>query len=132
LLLTALVGVANKVADQGSAIEISLTLTVGGLLISGTTVSRQAYYAGLAAGIRAATGNASSEFLEAFAEPLDEAAKPTSPEGEPDGQKSQPVYIHLRDVQMFHAAFGSGVAKALWWRGRLAAVDGFILGLATT
>lgn len=42
---------------------------------------------------------------------------------ERSGEESR--YIHLRDVEI---RIGIGGTRALWWRGRLSSVDGFVIG----
>jgi hypothetical protein len=142
-LLTGFVRAANNAADKGTEMEVSVTLAIGGLIVSGLMVSDKAYYRGIAEGLRNVTGGGSPEIAkavgEALAEQLEELAKPSaswqneqseaSAEDAAGDQAWPTVYIHLKDAQLYQPGYVSPAPViATWWRGRLSAVDGFTLG----
>jgi hypothetical protein len=134
--LKLLVDAANK-----TGMGIPVTLTVGGLLISGQLAARRDYFHAFAQTLRnvnftpsdsAAAAAAASFLEEAFARPLETAAE--SPE-EPT-IIGDPEFLHLRDARVWHPSDdrsipGSG-STGVWWRGQLTAVDGWTLGTLET
>ena len=112
-------------------IGFGVTLNVGGLLISGTIISRQEYLTYLASSIR--QGIKDSEwneearaFLEeTFLEPLEMPVNKDKPFVLRDIS-----YVHLKNARVFHQSgrpIPSGDDGFLW-RGRINAIDGFSLG----
>ena len=107
-------------------IEIGITLSVGGFLVSGLLIGGAQYFDGFG-----------QEFASAFPDP-DVAAdmhglfaknaeiyrneSPESPQGPPS-------YIHLKNAKIFHHS-GPAVPqnRTVYWRGLLTHVDGFSLG----
>jgi len=90
--------------------ETGITLLVGGMLVSGYLTTSEAYCQG--------TFRRDADFIRALVARLT---------GEPVSTEEPPLYIHLRDVQIWSSTFGRAT-RVPWWRGRLESVDGFALG----
>lgn len=129
-VLKTFVSFANK---QG--LNTWITLTVGGLLISGELIGGRTYFEELAIQLRGAKSNI-KEFVSGIADGFEEAGRDIYPEPshtemeEEDADNSLISYIHLRHVKLLHPASMTAIpaTDGVLWRGRLSAVDGFILG----
>lgn len=112
-------------------IGIPITCSVGGLLVSGELVSGQQYFEDFGKDLTKGFINSGIDIGNGIAEVLkkmgDSVYKNTSKEEETE--PSEPSYIHLKNVKFFHPA-GQPIPsnQGSWWRGRLQAVDGFVLG----
>lgn len=118
-------------------ISIKLTLLVGGLMISGTAISGREFFEEQARRHHAIQPQGFGLVLERFVEEY-----PAKVEGAlrqvNDEQLAEKVdlttQIHLKDV---HIWFGPNVSLSgpssadIMWRGRLSAIDGFIMGTFT-
>lgn len=104
-----------------------ITLSVGGVLITGTLASGRAYFEGIgeefSSGIRERDiAGKMRDFFAGFARIYAPSDKP--------GRKKSVSYIHLKDARIM-----TGTAalipsnRGVWWRSRLTAVDGFCLGV---
>lgn len=116
-----LVNQANK-----NELELDITLTVGGLLISGTLVGVRRYF---------------DDLGEYFASCFDSGKKPEVIKetfkkiGEqcscisPSEQTETPSYIHLKNVR-FSSVENMEISahNGTWWRGRISEVQGFSPG----
>jgi hypothetical protein len=131
-LLANLVGLANSVTAAGArvgadiSLEADITLTAGGLLVSGRLISAQQYFAGLRGQIEqmqheddlsAMVRSELAEFFNMIAQTYNE------PEG-----SGRIGFIHLGDVSFLPSSGSPVVAPRSFWRARLTAVDGFMLG----
>lgn len=115
-LLTVLVRTAER-AERTFAV----TLNVGGLIITGEVVSEAKYFEALNEAMRLALA-----FAPESPGPLDPVIEELRA-SKTDDQEVQ--HIHLIDAQIF--APGTGLIPTnggVPWRGRLSAVDGFIVG----
>ena len=98
---------------------LSITLTVGGVLVSGKLGSRTAY------------NRACMWHLDQGAE-RNSAAVRAAFHADVDANEAWPFYVHMQDVRFFDAT-GASVPRgrhwpSVWWRGRIEAVDGWTLG----
>ena len=125
--LTTLVNLANS-----GALEMGVTLLVGGLLVSGTLVGGATYFEGF-----------SRSFYEGFS-----SSFPDDPEvsesvrssfaqlgllypSSGDGNTSlpPPEFIHLKQAKFFTPGNKpTPDNQGVWWRGRLSEISGFHLG----
>lgn len=116
-----LVNMANK-----RQFELDITLTVGGILISGTLVGVRQYFDELAAYFASPfeLGKNSDEITTTFKKIGDQCSCVS-----PSEQTETPSYIHLKNV-IFHDAQGKPISQrpGTWWRGRLSEVQGFVPG----
>lgn len=106
---------------------LSITLTVGGIIVSGKLGSRTAYNRDcvrhLALGDERERAGAGQALLDQVLPDAENDEATPAP---------WPSYIHVKDVRFFDAT-GASVPRgphwpSVWWRGRIAAVDGWTLG----
>jgi hypothetical protein len=117
-----LVNLANR-AD----FDLTITLTVGGLLISGRVIGASRFFREVSEFVKQKAAGISTEVREAlFDEPAQVYEKERDAEDRDD--RPSPRYIHLRDARVYDAAGNRVPRDATWWRGRLDAVDGFMIG----
>jgi hypothetical protein len=126
-----------------SGLEFSVTLSVGGMLISGTLTSHSEYLKLVSEHMQAITTPELRDLLTNGLANLVASAQTAVRErrqaeeiadalGEEPGEDVRPEYIHLKDAKVFLAAdMGIPTQGGVLWRGKLASVDGFILGAAT-
>jgi hypothetical protein len=133
------VGVCNV-----SGIEIPVTLNLTGSYVSGYIVKPEAYFDGLKDDIhrsspRGAASDAVKKSLEELISKMKElsVSKPESDEAASgtDSRSFSPRYIHLRGARFFVPndllrSFPQPLpgAQNVWWRGKIEAVSGFVLG----
>jgi hypothetical protein len=126
--LQSLVSIVN---DESASIPI--TLSVGGLLISGAMIGGKTYFDEFARqfkdGFRNISSETASTIEEAFKR-LGDVYDPIQKESQGIAAISKPHLIHLRDAQIYQSGAGPALSKkkGVLWRGRLEAVDGFSLG----
>jgi hypothetical protein len=100
---------------------LSITLTVGGVIVSGKLGSRTAY------------NRACMWHLDQGAERDSAAVRAAFRANEADDASSAwPTYVHVQDVRFFDAT-GASIPRgrhwpSVWWRGRIGGVDGWTLG----
>lgn len=105
-------------------LEVGITLNVGGAIISGIAISRKKYLEGI---VNAVAGDDSDvaqlfgeiygNFLEMEEDSEEETAAP------PDYN-----FIHLKNVQIFGVNQEPISLNDNYWRGKLSAVDGYMIG----
>jgi hypothetical protein len=119
LLARLVMDVNTRDADD----SLSITLTVGGAIVSGKLGSRTAYNRACMWHLDQGAERNSAGIRAAFH--ADVEADEASP-------SAWPSYVHVRDVRFFDAT-GASVPRgrhwpSVWWRGRIEAVDGWTLG----
>jgi hypothetical protein len=132
--LQLLVRMANHAGDDAI---MNITLFVGGAVVSGYLTSIEKYFEGIAEEMASTTEDEEiASALRRFAD-LGKRFEPDDEPGPEDATDEQieerdlagPHYIHLRDAHMFVPGQSPMPAnRGVWWRGRLEAVDGFMLG----
>jgi hypothetical protein len=130
-----------KMAERG--LESNITLSVGGMLISGTLTSYSEYLKHVSEDMGVITipeiRDAMTEVFTNAAESAQNSMREIQREeemAESSGQEPDdafmPAYIHLRDTRFF---LPGGVSippqGGASWRGKIASVDGFVLGTFT-
>jgi hypothetical protein len=124
--LQALVDMAN-----GSDTEFPVTLNVGGMLVSGTLVGGHKYFEGFAKDFFSGWSESTRESAGTLEKWFAELGEIYTADKKADG--GNPLasirFIHLKNARFFQP----GVApiptnRGVWWRGRLEAVEGFVLG----
>lgn len=117
-LLQWFVGVAGQ-----ANLEMGITLSVRGHLVSGLLISPQTYFALLAEQFAqpfADAGSSDADGIRALVRGFDESS------GKEDDPAAQ--YIHVRDARVYAGQQGPVSPAGMLWRGKVAAVDGFSLG----
>ena len=123
--LQSLVMMAN-----GPNVIIGVTLLVKGALVSGQIVGGAEYFKKLGKQFGIAVGMPEEEGAALFKSIIDKIYTKPEPEDEAEGDDDpSPGFIHLKNARVFQgtALVPTGQADVLW-RGKLAEVDGFILG----
>lgn len=119
------VGTANRKSGFG----VSLTLTVGGFLVSGVLVSGEDFIKDFGEKLANALGTHFDD--EEIKTSIEESYKMLR-EGiysVPEDERPEPVFIHMRDVRFFTAAAQPiPTQDGMWWRGKMSDVSGFSLG----
>jgi hypothetical protein len=125
--LQSLVSIVN---DESASIPI--TVSVGGLLISGDMIGGKTYFDEFARHFKGGFKNINSETASTIEEAfkrLGDVYDPTQKESQGGAIISKPRIIHLKDAQIYRSgARPAPSEKGVLWRGRLQAVDGFSLG----
>jgi hypothetical protein len=108
-------------------VETSITLQVGGVQVTGMTISAENYFRQMAETFGGGfaqrdVGESFTKLINGFADDM----KPT------EGDDNLPTYIHLSNAHL--SAPGGPIpeneGKPILWRARISAVDGFYLGSA--
>ena len=125
--LQSLVSIVN---DESASIPI--TLSVGGLLISGDMIGGKTYFDEFARqfkdGFRNVSSETASTIEEAFKR-LGDVYDPIQKESQGSDPIPKPHRVHLRDAQIYQSGASPAPSeKGVLWRGRLESVDGFSLG----
>jgi hypothetical protein len=123
-----LVSLVRDVNTRDTEEGLSITLTVGGVLVSGKLGSRTAYNRACMWHLDQGAERDSAAVRAAFRADVD-AADVDADEASPS---AWPSYVHVQDVRFFDAT-GASVPRgrhwpSVWWRGRIGAVDGWTLG----
>jgi len=111
---------------NSSDLEMGITLTGGGFLISGTLISGKSFFDGLADEMATSFEDESPkkaihDYFARFGEIYATIA---------EGREHQlPIYIHLKDARHFHNS-GKPMPgnRGVYWRGRISQVVGFCMG----
>src|SRR5882757_9959293 len=122
-----------SLAERG--IEIGITLSVGGQLVSGTLIGGRKYFEGLAAAMRSSTFAGMGEGADDLKKSLSEGFsgwKDIYPESDdiPSDHVPQPAFIHLAGARMVLSDKPVNSTGFLW-RAKLSSVDGFTIGTMT-
>jgi hypothetical protein len=112
MLLELIVAIVD---DASEDLSVSITLTVGGTLISGRLCSLKRYI---------------NEGMSTIGPALLTQVKKVYAELGIEDNGEPPIrhYVHLRDARMIRADGSSMPTEGMWWRGRLAAIDAFTIG----
>jgi hypothetical protein len=125
--LQKLVAVMNESPES----YVGITLNVGGILVSGELISGKRYFEAFAK--EYADGSRAVGLDSAVADQLETSLADLGRiYDEPDewGETAAwPHFIHLRNAQFFWPGqLPVPMNRPVWWRGRIEAVDGFVLG----
>jgi hypothetical protein len=112
-------------AGDGSA-ELSMTLLVDGFLVSGVMVGGAKYFEAFANDF--ASGFVDQELAGKIRGSFSQYAEiyRTDPANPPS---QDPTYVHMKAARFFNTT-GNPIPgnRGVWWRGRLSAVSGFMVG----
>jgi hypothetical protein len=115
-------------------LSLGLTLCVGGVLVSGALIGGREYFEGFADDVATAVADPTiaGKVREFFRSPAAMYRQEEGRAGEAiDPEMAEPLsYIHLKRPR-FLTANGKPIPgkNGNYWRGKLSAVDGFVLGL---
>lgn len=111
-----LVDIINEVGTQ-----MGLTLSVGGLIISGTTISHREWTSSSGDALRGSNTN-DPDFTQA----LGDALTTSGINPFPDEPQPKPRMVHLKDATIYGAA--TYPVPLPRWRGKISSVDGWEFG----
>ncbi|PSN11762.1 hypothetical protein C7271_24235 [filamentous cyanobacterium CCP5] len=107
-------------------IELGITLSVGGLIISGYLVSEEAYFLQMMDII--GRTKAEADVRDTLKDFLDQLRKGLKAKDD-DEKIRMPQFVHLRSAKMYPSqGHGMPTQGQALWRGRISSVDGFSLG----
>lgn len=110
-------------------VDIGVTLTVGGAIVSGILISGRKYFEELGDTLASASqsdGDMQSVLGEAWKQ---YTAIYDEPENAPDDWQAPPAgFIHLRDARFYAPGQHPIPSNGVLWRGKLSSVDGFSIG----
>jgi hypothetical protein len=132
-----------RMVNERPGASFGVTLLAGGALVSGQLISGRDYFEGFATDFAAAIkdDDAAKSARESIARlGLAYSKQPDAKNihGAAETSHFQPLlgdvtnYVHLKGARIFHP--GSPPIpenRGVWWRGRMAAVEGFMLGELT-
>ena len=137
-------------ANESGGGAFGVTLCVKGITISGVIASGRDYFAGFAQNVTAAierddphtdapTRQKIQDYFTRFGEiyptsrhdsddkPIDDANADAADQDDDDA-KPLPEFVHLRNARIFNGQTFIPTNYGVWWRGRIAEVDGWFLG----
>ncbi len=112
-----------RLAEMG--VSASVTLHVGGLVVTGQIIPYTEYYSALSDNMEAASTDPA---VRAIAAGFRSAAEVIKSEVAEDDEEVIYTYIHLAEAR-FMSPTGDFIPEpGVVWRGKLSAVDGYIIG----
>lgn len=115
---------------EEDGIEVEVSLTVGGVVISGILIGASTYYEGVTESLKLLQDTTMSKFLsKKFSSLKDAYAKQKQEDSEKDAQTFSPSFIHLKQAVYLPAKAESKHMTNTWWRGKISSVDGFSFDL---
>jgi hypothetical protein len=128
--LQLLVDAANR-----SGVSLGITLSVGGILVSGFLEGGTEYFNGIAAEMET-TSVSETDAAASFARAARSmggriyAGKPVADSESEEDEFVPPHFLHLRDARFFSpGGWPLPYNQGVWWRGRIETVSGFSLGI---
>ena len=117
----------NLANNPSASVEMSVTLHVGGFLVSGTLVGGKKYFEGIAQVLAAANTNM-PDLAESW-KSIANYGNIYEGSAEQNEVEKNPQYIHLQNASTFSTA-GAPIQAGPggWWRGRLTQISGFSFG----
>lgn len=128
--LQQLVDLVNK-----TNLEMTVTLDIGGLMVSGMLISGRTYFDEFAkefSGAYKGDQEVAKVLHDMVAQHVDMYPLVSEKDGEDESRKLEPPeYIHMRNARFFHPGgvpYPGVHEGGSLWRGRMSQVDGFHLG----
>ena len=113
---------------EENGIEIPITLSVSGAVISGTLINASTYYAEITESSKLPNTTISkimyknfNDLKEAYAKQKQEKQEKADKEAE----ENVLTFIHLKDVKYLGTGVQPPSSSSNWWRGRISSIDGF-------
>ncbi|WP_338786975.1 gas vesicle accessory protein GvpU [Metabacillus sp. FJAT-53654] len=114
----------NLVEEDG--IEVEVTLSVRGTIVSGTLIGASAYYEGITESSKKLTDTTMSKIIsKKFGDLKDAYAKQKQDEADQESDENTLTFIHLKDAKYLNTSSQPIPSSGTWWRGRISSIDGF-------
>ncbi len=113
---------------EEDGIEVDVTLSVNGTIVSGTLIGATAYYEGITESSKNFHDSTMSKIIsKKFNDLKEEYAKQKQEEAEKESKdKSNSfTFIHLKNAKYLNAHNQDAHSSGTWWRGSITSVDGF-------
>lgn len=113
---------------EEDGIEVDVTLSVNGTIVSGTLIGATAYYEGITESSKNFHDSTMSKIIsKKFNDLKEEYAKQKQEEAEKESKdKSNSfTFIHLKNAKYLNAHNQDAHSRGTWWRGSITSVDGF-------
>ncbi|MFD2213329.1 gas vesicle accessory protein GvpU [Metabacillus endolithicus] len=113
---------------EQDGVEVDVTLSVNGTVVSGTLIGATAYYEGITEASKNFQDSTMSKIIsKKFHDLKEEYAKQKQEESDQESKdNSTPfTFIHLKDAKYLNTNSQETLNRGTWWRGRISAVDGF-------
>lgn len=112
---------------EEDGMEVPITLSVNGTVISGMLVGATAYYEGVTKSSEELEDSTMSKIISKKLNDLKEAyTKQKQEDKEKEESENSPTFIHLKNATYLGAQGQSASpSSGSWWRGRISSVDGF-------
>lgn len=110
---------------EEDGIEVDVTLSVNGTIVSGTLIGATAYYEGVTEASKSLEDSTMSKIIsKKFHDLKEEYAKQKQEEDKESKDKENSfTFIHLKNAKYINA--NDKGSNGTWWRGKIASVDGF-------
>ncbi|WP_102232255.1 gas vesicle accessory protein GvpU [Metabacillus schmidteae] len=113
---------------EQDGIEVGVTLSVKGAIISGILIGATAYYEGITEASKNFDDSTMSKIIsKKFHDLKEEYAQQKQQEAEKESKdKANPfTFIHLKDAKYLNSHGELSHSKGTWWRGKIESIDGF-------
>lgn len=115
----------SLVDEEG--VEVTVTLNVNGVVVSGSLIGAKDYYEGITEASKELQDLTLSKIIAKKFTDLKEAySKQRQEEDEEEDKENSPTFIHLKNATYF-GKDGQPITtnSGTWWRGRISSIDGF-------
>lgn len=116
----------SLVNNEEYGVELGVTVSVKGTVISGLLVGYDKYLKGIEETFNI-PGNEAAQSIGKVFGLLSEQLHEDTDEQENEEDKSEPQFIHLKDAIIFNSNLPIN-SQGVWWRGKLSSIDGFSFG----
>ncbi|WP_226527714.1 gas vesicle accessory protein GvpU [Metabacillus niabensis] len=113
---------------EQDGIEVDITLSVNGSIVSGTLIGATAYYEGVTEASKNFEDSTMSKIIsKKFHDLKEEYAKQKQQEAEKESKEKENsfTFIHLKNAKYVTNQHEITHTNGTWWRGKIASIDGF-------
>lgn len=114
---------------EEDGVEVEVTLSMNGAIISGALIGASAYYEGITEKAKKLSDKTMSKILSKKFGDLKEAyAKQKGEEKEEEDKETKEnsyTFIHLKNAKYLSVSSQSTTGSGTWWRGKISSIDGF-------
>lgn len=114
---------------EKDGVEVQVTLSMNGAIISGALIGPSAYYEGITEKAKMLSDKTLANILSKKFGDLKEAyaKQKGEEEGEEDKETKENSYtfIHLKNAKYLSVSSQPTTGSGTWWRGKISSIDGF-------